>query len=125
MLSWHKNKKLGHRKRIITVYKSCHQRCSFKKCVLKCFTIFTGKQLCWSLFLIKCLCLSEADQSLFKKEAAEFLQSEEISFELLHDLHYITKFYVETHRLFHPQILPTLRWLVSAKNLSLNAKNLS
>ena len=53
------------------------------------------------------LCLSEADQSLLKKEAAEFLQSEEISFELLYDLHYINTFYLEAHRLFHPQIMST------------------
>ena len=53
------------------------------------------------------LCLSEADQSLLKKEAAEFLQSEEISFELLYDLHYINTFYLEAHHLFHRQIMST------------------
>ena len=30
-----------------------HVRCSIKKAVLKNFAIFTGKQLCWSLFFIK------------------------------------------------------------------------
>ena len=29
------------------------RRCSVKKGVLKIFAILTGKQLCWSLFLIK------------------------------------------------------------------------
>ena len=33
--------------------KSSHWMCSIKQAVLKNFTIFTGKHLCWSLFLIK------------------------------------------------------------------------
>ena len=33
--------------------RSSHQKCSIKKAVLKNFTIFTGKYLYWSLFLIK------------------------------------------------------------------------
>ena len=33
--------------------RSSHQRCSIKNAVLKNFVLFTGKQLCWSLFLIK------------------------------------------------------------------------
>ena len=33
--------------------RSSHLRCSVKQRVLKNFTIFTGKNLCWSLFLIK------------------------------------------------------------------------
>ena len=32
---------------------SSHQSCSIKKAVLNNFAIFTGKHLCWSLFLIK------------------------------------------------------------------------
>ena len=78
-----------------------------KKGVLKNFAIFIGKHLCWTLFLIKFLCLSEADQILLKKEAAGFLQSEEISFELLYDLHYINNSFLEAHRLFYPQIMST------------------
>ena len=35
-------------------YRSSHPRCSIKKAVFKIFAIFTGKQLCWSLFLIIC-----------------------------------------------------------------------
>ena len=31
--------------------RSIHQRCSRKKAVLKSFAIFTGKHLCWILFL--------------------------------------------------------------------------
>ena len=30
--------------------KSSHRRCSIKKAVVKNFTMFTGKHLCWSLF---------------------------------------------------------------------------
>ena len=37
----------------VTFCKSRHQRCSIKKAVLKNSGIFTGKHLCWSLFLIK------------------------------------------------------------------------
>ena len=33
--------------------KSSHQRCSVKVDLLKIFSNFTGKDLCWSLFLIK------------------------------------------------------------------------
>ena len=33
--------------------RSSHRRCSLKKGLLKNFTIFIGKHLCWSLFLIK------------------------------------------------------------------------
>ena len=33
--------------------RNCHGRCSMKKAVLNNFAIFTGKHLCWSLFLIK------------------------------------------------------------------------
>ena len=34
-------------------YKSSHRRCSVKKGVLKNCASFTGKHLCWSLFLIE------------------------------------------------------------------------
>ena len=34
-------------------FRSSHRRCSAKKGILKNFTKFTGKHLCWSLFLIK------------------------------------------------------------------------
>ena len=47
-------------KRNVSVNASCglnhrdsHQGCSTKKALLKNFAIFTGKQQCWSLFLIK------------------------------------------------------------------------
>ena len=33
--------------------RSSHQSYSIKKVVLNNFVIFTGKQLCWSIFLIK------------------------------------------------------------------------
>ena len=35
--------------------RSSHQRCSVRKDVLKTFANFTGKHLCWSLFLITLL----------------------------------------------------------------------
>ena len=34
-------------------FRDSHQRWSIEKAVLKSFAIFTGKHLCWSLFLIK------------------------------------------------------------------------
>ena len=36
-----------------TYFKSSHRSCSIKKAVPKTFEMFTGKHLCWSLFLIK------------------------------------------------------------------------
>ena len=33
--------------------RSSHQSCSLKKAILKHFAIFTGKHLCWGLFLIR------------------------------------------------------------------------
>ena len=35
------------------VHRNSHQKCSEKKIVLKNFAIFSGKHLCWSLFLTK------------------------------------------------------------------------
>ena len=90
---------------IITVYtKALTAGDLLKKPFLKISQYLQENNLCWSHFLIKFLCLSEADQSLLKKEAAEFLQPEEISCELLYNLHYSIKFYLEAHRLFHCQI---------------------
>ena len=37
----------------ISIYGSGHRRYSVKKCILKNFANFTGKHLCWSLFLLK------------------------------------------------------------------------
>ena len=37
-----------------------HRRCSTKKAVFKDFAIFTGKRLCWTLFLIKLKALRPA-----------------------------------------------------------------
>ena len=41
---------------INTMLRSSHQMCSVKEAVLKNFAIFTGKHLCWSLFLTKKAC---------------------------------------------------------------------
>ena len=38
---------------LLPILKSNHRRCHVEKGVLKNFTNFTGKHLCWSLFLIK------------------------------------------------------------------------
>ena len=37
----------------LTYFRGSHQRCFIKKGVLKNFTNFTGKHLCWSFLLIK------------------------------------------------------------------------
>ena len=38
---------------MVVITRSSHQWCFIKKAVLKNFAIFTGKHLCWSLFLIQ------------------------------------------------------------------------
>ena len=43
---------MNHRD-LLGLFRSSHRRCSVKKGVLKKFAYFTGKHLCWSLFLIK------------------------------------------------------------------------
>ena len=45
---------MNHRD-LLNLFRSRHQRCSVKKDVLKTFANFTGKHLCWSLFLITLL----------------------------------------------------------------------
>ena len=45
---------MNHRD-LLDLFRSSHQRCSVKKGVLKTFANFTGKHLCWSLFLITLL----------------------------------------------------------------------
>ena len=42
-----------HCPKIILSLRSSHWRCSIEKDVFKNFANFTGKHLCWSLFLIK------------------------------------------------------------------------
>ena len=37
---------------VLGLFRSSHRSCSVKKAVLKNFANFTGKHLCWSLFLI-------------------------------------------------------------------------
>ena len=36
-----------------TIFRSSHWKCSIRKAILKNFVIFTGKHLCWGLFLLK------------------------------------------------------------------------
>ena len=45
---------MNHRD-LLNSLRSSHYRCSVKKVVLKTFANFTGKHLCWSLFLITLL----------------------------------------------------------------------
>ena len=45
--------KLRHAVKQVSSISSGHRMCSVKECVLKNFTNFTGRHLCWSLFLIK------------------------------------------------------------------------
>ena len=55
---------MNHRD-LLDLFRSSHQRCSVKKGVLKTFANFTGKHLCWSLFLITLLVFRPA--TLLKK----------------------------------------------------------
>ena len=48
-----KFRKLNAKKRWLEMCRTNHSQNSFKIGVLKNFAIFTGKHLCWSLFLIK------------------------------------------------------------------------
>ena len=56
------------------------RRCSVKKVVLKNFADFTGKHLCWSLFLIKLYapgnCIKKKLQyRCFPEKSAKFLRT--------------------------------------------------
>ena len=51
---------MNHRD-LLDLFRSSHQRCSVKKGVLKTFANFTGKHLCWSLFLITLLVFRPAN----------------------------------------------------------------
>ena len=53
-------------------YKSSNRRYSIKKTVLKNFAIFTGRHLCWSLFLIK---LMDFRHRCFPVNIAKFLRT--------------------------------------------------
>ena len=61
--------------------RSSHRRCSVEKCVLKNFTNFAGKHLCWSLFF-KGACLQPCNfikkrlqHSCFPVKFAKFLRT--------------------------------------------------
>ena len=53
--------------------RSSHWRCSVKKGVLKNFANFTGKYLCWSLFLINLQALRSATLLKRNSNTAVFL----------------------------------------------------
>ena len=48
---------------VFTLFRSSHRRCFIKKAVLKNFTIFSWKHLCWGLILIKLQGFSSATLS--------------------------------------------------------------
>ena len=54
--------------------RSSHQRCSIRKSVLKNFTKFTGKQLCWNLFSNK---VAGSACNVIKKETLPLVFSSE------------------------------------------------
>ena len=49
----------------VFMFRSGHKRCFMKKPVFKNFAMFTGKHLCWSLFLIK---WQARDLQIYQKE---------------------------------------------------------
>ena len=69
---------MNHRD-LLGLFRSSHRRCSVKKGVLKKFGNFTGKHLCWSLFLIKLQAQSLVKKRLqhwrFPVKFAEFLRT--------------------------------------------------
>ena len=50
---------------LLANYRSIHERCFIKKAVLKKFAMFTGKDLCLSLFLIQFLWKRDSDTGVF------------------------------------------------------------
>ena len=69
--------KMNHAKILSVEYvsiRSSHRICSVKKVVLKNFANFTGKNLCWSLFLIKLQFQGPA--TLLKKTSTKVLPCE-------------------------------------------------
>ena len=65
---------MNHRD-LLGLFRSSHQRCSVKKGVLKKFTYFTGKHLCWSLFLIKFIKKRLLPHWCFPVKFAKFLRT--------------------------------------------------
>ena len=57
-----------------------NRRCSIKKTLLKNFAIFTGKHLCWSLFLNKNIIKKRLRQKWILDNTAKFLRTASESF---------------------------------------------
>ena len=56
--------------------RSSHQRCSIEKAVLRNFSIFSGKHLCWSLFLIQaCNFIKRDSNKVFSCEYCEIFKN--------------------------------------------------
>ena len=56
--------------------RSSHQRCSIEKAVLRNFSIFSGKHLCWSLFLIQaCNFIKRDSNKVFSREYCEIFKN--------------------------------------------------
>ena len=66
-----KIKQMKEKRSSFTFSNSSHRRCAVKKDVLKNFTNFTGKHLCWRLSLIKLLAGRHA--TLLKRDSAQVL----------------------------------------------------
>ena len=78
MFSWRIERENGFEMDWVKIVKnrSSHRRCSIYKDISKNFAIFTGKHLCWSLFLIKLQAFRPTlknicEQLLLKKEVLE------------------------------------------------------
>ena len=56
------------------MYRSSHRKCFVKKVALKNFAYFTGRQLCWSLLIIKLQTLRPSTQVLFSCEICEIFK---------------------------------------------------
>ena len=62
--------------RLNVLSRSSHRRCSVKKGILKNFTIFAGKHLCWSIFFDKvATLLKKRLQHSFPVNIAKFLKT--------------------------------------------------
>ena len=65
---------MNHRD-LLDLFRSSNQRCSVKKDVLKTFANFTGKHLCWSLFLITLQVFEGFPMKRFPIKFSKFLRT--------------------------------------------------
>ena len=96
-----------------TKTKSSQQRCSMKKAVLKNFAIFTGKHLCWSLFLIKLLAFRVFSNDVAKILKTPFLNKMCERFHLENNGFTIVLINLELRS--HPVLVPPLLIILKSK----------